>query len=63
MLTEEQPDKKSEKSLKEEDSQDGDLEMRIRLEAKKMMDDGPAMPLVRTGISMAADMKLGWRPK
>jgi hypothetical protein len=27
-----------------------------------MDDDAPA-PLVKSGISMAADMKLGWRPK
>ena len=32
------------------------------LEARKMMDDEPA-PLVKYGISMAADMMLGWRPK
>jgi hypothetical protein len=28
-----------------------------------MHDDGIAMPLVKTGISMEADMNLGWRPK
>lgn len=27
------------------------------------VDDAPAQPLVRSGISMAADMKLGWKPK
>ena len=28
-----------------------------------VVDDAPAQPLFRSGISMAADMKLGWKPK
>jgi hypothetical protein len=33
------------------------------MEAKKLLDDDAPEQLVRTGISMAADMFLGWRPK